>query len=51
MCDRCVEIDDRIEHYLHLARMIDDKDALEGIKQLIEQMNAEKTALHPEQRH
>ena len=49
MCDKCVDLDGKIEHYQRLARMIIDQPVLDGIKQLIAQLNAEKTALHPEQ--
>ena len=48
MCDKCSEIDAKIEHYQHLSGWITDQPALDGIKQLIEQMKAEKIALHPE---
>ncbi len=49
MCERCDELDGKIDNYQRLSRMIDDKAVLDGIKQIIEQMNAEKAALHPEQ--
>jgi hypothetical protein len=49
MCDKCVDLDGKIEHYQRLARMIIDQPVLDGIKQLIAQLNAEKIALHPEQ--
>jgi hypothetical protein len=49
MCEKCIEIDTKIEHYQQLSRLIIDQPTLDGIKQLIEQMKAEKIALHPEQ--
>jgi hypothetical protein len=49
MCDKCVELDGKIEHYLRLSSRITDQTTLDGIKGLIEQMKAQKTALHPEQ--
>lgn len=49
MCDKCLELDSKIEHYLSLASRITDQSTLDGIKELIERMKAQKTALHPEQ--
>jgi hypothetical protein len=42
MCEKCVELDRKIEHYRLLASVLD------GIKHLIEQMQAQKAAFHPE---
>jgi beta-phosphoglucomutase-like phosphatase (HAD superfamily) len=49
MCETCVEIDGKIEHYRHISSRITDQPMLDGIKQLIEQLKAQKAALHPEQ--
>jgi hypothetical protein len=49
MCDKCVELDGKIEHYRSLSSTITDQPTLDGIKNLIEEMNAQKAALHPEQ--
>jgi beta-phosphoglucomutase-like phosphatase (HAD superfamily) len=49
MCDKCVELDSKIEHYQHMASRITDQATLDGIKELIERMQAQKAALHPEQ--
>jgi hypothetical protein len=49
MCDKCVELDGKIEHYRSLSSRITDQPTLDGIKKLIEEMNAQKAALHPEQ--
>jgi sulfur relay (sulfurtransferase) complex TusBCD TusD component (DsrE family) len=46
MCDKCVELDGKIEHYRSLSSRITDQPTLDGIKKL---MNAQKAALHPEQ--
>jgi len=48
MCEKCVELDDKIEHYQRMASRISDQAMLAGIKELIERMQAEKAALHPE---
>jgi hypothetical protein len=49
MCDKCVELDSKIEHYRHMTSRITDQPMLDGIKELIERMQAQKLALHPEQ--
>jgi hypothetical protein len=49
MCERCVELDAKIDHHQKLARMITDQRTLDGIAKVIEEANAEKAALHPEQ--
>jgi hypothetical protein len=49
MCDQCVEIDKKIDHYQRLASRFTDQALLDGIKQPIERMQAQKAALHPKQ--
>jgi hypothetical protein len=49
MCDKCIELDGKIERYQRLSSGITDQATLDGIKQLIEHAKAQKTALHPEQ--
>jgi hypothetical protein len=49
MCDKCVEIDGKIEHYQRLSSRFTDQRTLDGIKGLIASMKAQKAALHPEQ--
>jgi len=49
MCDKCVELDGKIEHYQRLSAGVTDQLTLDGIKKLIEGMKAQKAALHPEQ--
>jgi hypothetical protein len=48
MCDKCVELDKKIEHYWKLHAAISDQLTLDGIKALIEDLQARKAALHPE---
>jgi hypothetical protein len=48
MCEQCVEIDKKIEHYRLLASRLTDQLTLNGIEQLIERMQTRKAALHPE---
>jgi FAD/FMN-containing dehydrogenase len=49
MCDKCVELDGKIEHYQRLSSTITDQRTLDAIKELTERMRAEKAALHPGQ--
>jgi hypothetical protein len=49
MCEKCIEIDGKIEHYQRLSVWITDHPTLDAIKKLIEEMKAEKAVLHPEQ--
>jgi len=49
MCDRCVDLDKKVDHYRSLASRLTDQPTLDGIKKLIDKMEAEKVALHPEQ--
>ena len=48
MCEKCIEIDGKIEHYQNLSSLITDHRTLDAIKLLIAEMEAEKQALHPE---
>jgi hypothetical protein len=49
MCEKCVELDKKIEHYRSMSPRITDQATLDGIQKLIEQMQAQKVALHPGQ--
>ena len=49
MCEKCKELDDRVERYQHLARNVTDERTLAGIHGLIKELEAEKAALHREQ--
>jgi hypothetical protein len=48
MCEKCVEIDEKIEHYQRLSSGVTDQPTLDGIKELIAEMSARKAALHPD---
>jgi hypothetical protein len=48
MCEKCAELDKKIEHYRQLSSLITDQKAVDAIALLIEKLRAEKTALHPE---
>ena len=49
MCEKCVELDGKIEHYRDIALRMTDEAMLRGIKVLIARANAQKAVLHPEQ--
>jgi hypothetical protein len=50
MCDKCVELDNKIEHYRKITLSIGDQLTVERIKALIEDLQAQKVVLHPEQK-
>jgi hypothetical protein len=50
MCDKCIELDDKIEHYERISVSINDQLTIDRIKELVEQMKAQKAALHPERK-
>jgi hypothetical protein len=47
MCEKCSELDAKIERQKLAARLL-DPPTIEGINKLIEEMEAEKARLHPE---
>jgi hypothetical protein len=49
MCEKCVEIDGKVEYYQRLASRVTDQLTIDGIKELIERLKAQRAALHPEQ--
>jgi hypothetical protein len=48
MCEKCVELDKKIEQYRALARKVTNQPTLDAIAVLIKKMEARKAALHPE---
>src|ERR1700749_4281427 len=49
MCSKCKPIDERIDRYRTLGSRVTDLQALDGIKRLIAELEAQKLALHPKQ--
>ena len=49
MCDKCTELDERIERCLRISSSINDQLTIDRIKELIENLRAQKAALHPDQ--
>jgi hypothetical protein len=50
MCDKCAKLDEKIEHYRKMALAIGDQLTVERIKAMMEDLQAQKLALHPEQK-
>jgi hypothetical protein len=48
MCEKCIELDDKISHYERLSSMITDEQTLRNLKQAVECLEAKKASLHPE---
>lgn len=49
MCDKCIEIDMKIERYQRILHAIGDQITIDRTKELIAALEAQKAALHPEQ--
>jgi len=49
MCDKCEQLDRKIEHYQKLLLGVGDQLTVDRIKSLIADLRAQKAALHPEQ--
>jgi hypothetical protein len=47
MCETCIELDKKIDHYEVLSTLVTDKAALDGIRFLVAKYNADKKVLHP----
>jgi hypothetical protein len=50
MCDKCDELDKKIEQYRSIGMQITDEKTIEGLKGLIEACLAQRAALHPDQK-
>ena len=48
MCDKCVKIDEKIAHYRRLAASVTDQLTIDRIGDMIREMQAAKSQLHPE---
>jgi hypothetical protein len=49
MCDKCQELEKKIERYRRLASLINDRLTVDRFNQLVKDTEAEKDRLHPEQ--
>jgi hypothetical protein len=50
MCDKCKELDGKIEHYERIRLSIGDQVTVDRIKELVAEMNAQKAKFHPEKK-
>ena len=48
MCDRCTELDRKIEHYRVLLVRVMDPQTVEALQDLIDRLRREKAGLHAE---
>jgi hypothetical protein len=48
MCEKCVEIDAKIMRMRDIALRLLDQQTLDGIADLVKELEAQKVALHPE---
>ena len=49
MCEKCVELDQKIKHYHRLIARMPDPQTNEALRKLIEEMEKHKAELHPKQ--
>jgi hypothetical protein len=49
MCEKCVEIDETISRYRRLQYTVSDKQMQEAAERLVEELEAKKAAIHPNQ--
>ena len=49
MCEKCDEIDQKIEKYTRIAHGVTDQLTLDRLKAAVAEMTAEKAALHPQE--
>jgi hypothetical protein len=49
MCDKCEELDQKIEHYRQIIARVPDPLLAERVGKLIENLQVQKVAFHPEQ--
>jgi hypothetical protein len=49
MCDKCQLLEKKMERYRRVANSINDQLTIDRLNELIEDMEAEKAKLHPDQ--
>jgi len=50
LCDKCVELDKKIERYREVSSSLADQITIDRIKTLIDELQTQKVELHPEQK-
>jgi hypothetical protein len=48
MCDKCIELDKKLEQYRRLASSITDRLTIDRINKLVKDTAADKAKLHPD---
>ena len=48
MCEKCQQLDSKIEHYRQISKLLTDEQTLKGLKLLFEKYQADRKALHSE---
>jgi hypothetical protein len=48
MCEKCIELEKKIEHYRRLAAGISDRATNEKLASMVDDLEAQKGDLHPE---
>jgi len=48
MCDACVQLDEKIEHYNKVVSAMTDQLTIERITALVRDLQTQKAALHPQ---
>jgi hypothetical protein len=48
MCEKCVELDKKIERYRRIGLAMTDELTIDRIKELVADMSAQKVKFHPE---
>jgi hypothetical protein len=50
MCEKCAEIDKRIERFKSIVHRFTDPEMVEGLTHRIDELEAQKAALHPDRK-
>lgn len=50
MCDKCQELEKKIERYRRIAFSINDRETIDRFNELIKDTEVEKAKLHPDQK-
>jgi hypothetical protein len=50
MCDKCAELDKKIERYRRVSSSLADQITIDRVKALIDELQTQKAELHPEQK-
>ena len=49
MCDKCQELEKKIERYRRIVFSINDRETIDRFNELIKDTEVEKATLHPDQ--